>query len=176
MKRERPLSPKQQRFIDEYLVDLNATQAYQRAGYHGTGNGAEVNAHRLLRSAKVAAAIHAAQVARSHRTHITQDAVLHEIALLQHSDVTHYQVDDYGNVTLAASAPPEAMRAVASLRKKIVHTEAGISYETELKLWNKPAALRMGGDHLGLFKKGEGLQELGAGLAALLAEAKAKQS
>ena len=83
---------------------------------------------------------------------MTQDAVLYEIALLQHSNLAHYRIDDYGDVTLAPNAPPDAMRAVASLKKKIVHTAMGVSYETEIKLWNKPASLRMGGEHLGLFK------------------------
>ena len=52
--RSQRLSPMQERFVQEYLVDCNATAAYKRAGYKGQGNVAEVNAHRLLRQAKVA--------------------------------------------------------------------------------------------------------------------------
>ena len=44
------------------------------------------------------------------------------------------------------------MRAIASLKKKIIHTESAVIYETEIKLWNKPASVRMAGEHLGLFK------------------------
>lgn len=84
---------------------------------------------------------------------MTQDAVLEEIALLVHSDVMHYVIDDHGDVGLRDGAPPHAMRAVASLKKKIIHTRAGgTTYETEIKLWSKPEGLRMGGEHLGLFK------------------------
>ena len=50
---------------------------------------------------------------------------------------------------------PQAMRAIASLRKKIIHTESTVIYETEIKLWNKPASVRMAGEHLGLFKGSE---------------------
>jgi len=47
------LTAKQRRFADEYLIDLNATAAYKRAGYAGDGHGAEVNASRLLSNAEV---------------------------------------------------------------------------------------------------------------------------
>lgn len=149
------LTSKQRRFVQEYLIDLNATAAYKRAGYKGHGNVAEVNAHRLLRHAQVAAAVQVAQDARAQRLQLTQDAVLAELVLLAHSDILDYVIDDHGEVHLRAGAPPHAMRAVASLKKKIIHTAAGTLYETEIKLWNKPASLRMSGEHLGLFKGSE---------------------
>ena len=65
------LTPKQQRFVEEYLVDLNASAAYRRAGYAAKGNSAEVNAVRLLRNAQVAAAIETAKADRSEETRIT---------------------------------------------------------------------------------------------------------
>ncbi len=68
------LTPKQQRFVSEYLIDLNATQAAIRAGY--AKSGASVEGTRLLANAKVAAAVAAAQAKRSERTEITQDYVL----------------------------------------------------------------------------------------------------
>lgn len=68
------LTAKQQRFVEEYLLDLNGKQAAIRAGY--SRKTAEVQASRLLSNAKVAAAIAAAQAARSERTEITADMVL----------------------------------------------------------------------------------------------------
>lgn len=70
------LNAKQLRFIDEYLIDLNATAAYKRAGYAAKGNAAEVNAARLLRHAQVQAAVAAAMKARGERTRMTADQVL----------------------------------------------------------------------------------------------------
>lgn len=64
------LTPKQRRFVEEYLVDLNATQAAIRAGY--CAKTAESQASRLLRNVKVAAAIHEAAQTRAERTKITQ--------------------------------------------------------------------------------------------------------
>ena len=71
---DRKMTPRQQRFVDEYLLDLNATQAAIRAGY--SARTAEQQGPRLLGNAGVAAAIQAAQEARSERVHITQDDVL----------------------------------------------------------------------------------------------------
>ncbi|GFM29255.1 terminase small subunit [Novosphingobium sp. PY1] len=72
----KPLTPKQQRFVEEYLVDFKGGPAYIRAGYTARGNAAEVNASRLLRNAQVQEAIAAGRQALSERTEITQDMVL----------------------------------------------------------------------------------------------------
>lgn len=72
----RGLTPKQARFVEEYLIDFNGSAAYQRAGYKGTGNTAEVNASKLLRTAKVQEAIQQARQAQTQRTEITADYVL----------------------------------------------------------------------------------------------------
>jgi phage terminase small subunit len=73
------VNAKQLRFVEEYLIDLNATAAYRRAGYAAKGNAAEVNAARLLRNAKVQEAIVTEQAKRSERTAITADYVLQGI-------------------------------------------------------------------------------------------------
>lgn len=88
------LNAKQQRFVEEYLVDFNATAAYRRAGYVARGNGAEVNASKLLRNTKVQAAIAAAQKALSERTEITQDMVLErwwKIATADPNDLVQFR-------------------------------------------------------------------------------------
>lgn len=68
------LTARQSRFVEEYLIDLNAKQAAIRAGY--AERSAEVTASRLLSNAKVAAAIQERMSARSQRTKITADMVL----------------------------------------------------------------------------------------------------
>jgi phage terminase small subunit len=70
------LTAKQKLFVQEYLIDLNATRSYKTAGYVAKGNAAEVNASRLLSNAKVQAAIQEAMGKREKRTEITQDKVL----------------------------------------------------------------------------------------------------
>ncbi len=68
------LNPKQQRFVAEYLVDLNATQAAIRAGY--SKRTAQRIGSENLSKPLVAAAVAAGQVERAERTEITQDYVL----------------------------------------------------------------------------------------------------
>ena len=54
------LTPKQSRFVDEYLIDLNATQAYIRAGYAAkNGNTAMVCASQLLSNPKIRSVVDA---------------------------------------------------------------------------------------------------------------------
>lgn len=71
------LTPKQERFVEEYLIDLNATQAATRAGY--SERTANEQGARLLANVSVRSAIAEAQKARSERTQITQDYVLMSI-------------------------------------------------------------------------------------------------
>ena len=70
------LTAKQQRFVDEYLIDLNATAAYKRAGYTAEGNSAEAAASRLLSNVKVAEAIQKAMDARSKKVGVDAEYVL----------------------------------------------------------------------------------------------------
>ena len=71
------LTAKQRRFVDEYLIDLNATQAAIRAGY--SKKTAEVQASRLLSNVKVQTVMQQLMLKRELRTEITQDKVLADI-------------------------------------------------------------------------------------------------
>lgn len=72
-----PLTPKQQRFVDEYLVDLNATQAAIRAGYSdASAKSVAVQASRLLSNANVRGAIAAGTRAHIERVHVTADDIV----------------------------------------------------------------------------------------------------
>lgn len=59
------LNPKQTLFVQEYLIDLNATAAYKRAGYKAQGHIAEVSASEILSKPEVAKAIQEAMTKRS---------------------------------------------------------------------------------------------------------------
>ncbi|MBK7687121.1 MAG: terminase small subunit [Rhodocyclaceae bacterium] len=73
------LTPKQERFVAEYLIDLNATAAYKRAGYAGKGKSAEASASEILGNLKVAAAVKAAIEKRSSDLGIDASYVLSTI-------------------------------------------------------------------------------------------------
>ncbi len=74
---KRKLTPKQERFVEEYLVDLNATAAAVRAGY--SAKSAHVEGSRLLTNAKVAAAIAVAKQERTEETKIDAEYVLRKL-------------------------------------------------------------------------------------------------
>lgn len=76
------LTPKQQAFVREYLVDMNGTRAYLRAGYRCSEEVARRNASRLLTNADVAAAIQAARAEREEKTKINAEYVLRGAAEL----------------------------------------------------------------------------------------------
>ena len=71
------LTPKQQSFVSEFLIDLDATQAAIRAGY-SQQTARQAGAENLSKP-DVSAAIAAAQAERSERTRITQDYVLEHL-------------------------------------------------------------------------------------------------
>lgn len=76
------MTPKRQRFVEEYLIDLNATAAYRRAGYAGDDNVCAVEGHRLLSDPKVGSAIAEAAAARSEKVGIDADYVLRQAVKL----------------------------------------------------------------------------------------------
>ncbi|QLB59848.1 terminase small subunit [Acinetobacter indicus] len=68
------LTPKQQRFVEEYLIDLNATQAAIRAGY--SEKTAQEQSSRLLSNVMVQEAVQKAKNKLSKRTELTVDMVV----------------------------------------------------------------------------------------------------
>lgn len=146
---EEKLTPNQARFVAEYLIDLNATQAAIRAGY--STRTASVQGCRLLRNAQVAASIRAGQQRAAERTDIAEGRVLKELKFIAFSNISHYRVDAAGNVSLSPEAQPGAIAALASVKSRHRTDRRGTTHEVELKLWDKVGALELAGRHVGLF-------------------------
>ena len=149
------LSPRRQRFVDEYLVDLNAKQAAIRAGY--SAKTAEVCGPRLLRNAQIADAVIARQAKRGERTEITVDRVVRELAVMGLSDIGEV-IDFTGpepRLRPACEIPERARRALASVTvKRTVEGHGDAAQPVEIiafKLWPKDSALDLLGKHLGMF-------------------------
>jgi phage terminase small subunit len=147
----RPLTPKQQRFVEEYLVDLNATQAAIRAGYSARNAGKL--GPRLVGESRIAAAISAAMAARAEKVEVTAAEVLEELRTLMTSDVRHFQVDHDGTLTLAPGVPDRAWRAVSSVKHKIrTFTDddgnTDTTREIEFRLWDKNTAIEKVAKHI----------------------------
>jgi phage terminase small subunit len=146
---------KQARFVEEYLLDLNGKQAAIRAGYSATTG--EVQASRLLRNAKVRAALEAAMQARSRRTQITADGVVTELAKLAFSNIFDFvMVQSDGSVFVDLSRVPRD--EVAALHEITIDEytenageEARKVKRIRIKLCDKKSALDSLARHLGVF-------------------------
>lgn len=141
------LTPKQQRFVDEYLIDLNATQAAIRAGYSPVS--ANTIAAENMAKPSIRARIDAAVAERSKRTGVNADRVVRELARL--AFVNANNVIDIDTATLKKDASEEDTAAVASVKVKTIPTADGDGIEREIKLADKLKALELLGKHLGMF-------------------------
>lgn len=141
------LTPKQRLFVQEYLIDLNATQAALRAGY--SVNNAHKIGSQLLDNPRIKQAIELAMYERELRTKVTQDRVIQELAKIAFINPTDV-VDSY-DASLHNGAAREDTAAISSIRVKRLPTREGFGVEREIKLHDKIRALELLGKHLRLF-------------------------
>ena len=140
------LTPKQKRFIEEYLTDLNATRAYLRSGYRCSEEAARRNANRLLTNADIQLAIQQANEERSRRTEITQDRVLQEEAKIAFFDPRGL-FDRNGKLKPINELSADEAAAIASM--EITETPEGL--KTRLRFHDKGKSLERIERHLGMF-------------------------
>lgn len=148
------LSPKQERFCQEYPKDLNATQAAIRAGYSAR-TARSVGSENLAKP-DIGARISALLSARAERTETTVDQVLSEVdalALSDIGDIVEFNGDQGIRFRSTDQIPERARRAIASVKvRRYPHRDnPSETYElVEFKLWDKNAALRLALQHRGL--------------------------
>lgn len=161
------LSPKQAKFVSEYLVDLNATQAAVRAGY--SGKTAYSQGQRLLKHVEVAASVSKAQASRAERTEITADRVLAELAKIGFADVRKLFTPG-GNLLPPSDMDDDTAATIASVEVvtrrlpgsgddleeqghggALRRGGAEVEYIHKIKSWDKLGALTQIGRHLGMF-------------------------
>lgn len=176
------LTAKQQRFVDEYLIDLNATQAAIRAGY--SPKTADQQASRLLTNVKVRAYLAERQGDRGRRLEISQDMVLRELAKIGFSDIR--KVVRWGETMVRmADADDEGAEDMVPYHGLALIDSTEIDDDTaaaiaevsqgrdglKVKLHDKKGALVDIGRHLGMFTA-PGHAELDVELKKLEIEAK----
>lgn len=139
------MTKKQKRFVEEYLIDLNATQAAIRAGY--SPDTAKSIGSENLTKPDIQARIAKAMAERSKRTGVNADRVVAELAKI--AFVNASDVIDADTATLKSDAAPEDTAAIQSVKVK-TFGEDGL--EREIKMADKLKALELLGKHLGMFK------------------------
>lgn len=161
------LTAKQQRFCDEYLIDLNATQAAIRAGYSPKGMNKRVS--RMMANEGIQAYIKERQKELEERTEITQDSVLHELALIAFAKASDYArvvekdamvevdgnmvpvLDEDGNQVKYRTVEPILTDDLTEDQKKAIAVIKKGRDGFEIKPYSKIQALELLGKHLGMF-------------------------
>lgn len=162
------LTARQQRFADEYLVDLNGKQAAIRAGY--SERTAEAQASRLLSNVKVQHYIQKRKQERVERTEITQDMVLFELAAIAFSNAADYAAvvekeatmetaegdviplyDKDGNPVMYRTVEPVLTAELTDRQKRALSVIKKGRDGFEVKPYDKIRALELIGKHIGMF-------------------------
>ena len=140
------LTEKQQRFVDEYLIDLNATQAAIRAGY--SAKTAQEQGSQNLSKLMVQQAIAEQMAERSRRTGVNQDRVVLELARIAFVKITDI-IGSEGEIK--STATDDDLACIESVKYKGSESETSSSVEREVKLSSKLKALELLGKHLGMW-------------------------
>lgn len=155
MARYQILTPRQKRFVEEYLIDLNATAAAKRAGY--SPKWAYNVGPSVRRIPKVAEEIDRALAERTERTRITADRVVIELAKVAFGDPRRLFAQGQ-NGLLAEGKNGETVfdgaeltDAEAALISEITEIKTGKGGTRRIKLHCKMTALTALAKHLGLF-------------------------
>lgn len=168
------LTPKQERFIAEYLIDLNATQAAIRAGY------SEKTAHSIgqenLHKPVIAAEIAKRQSKAAQKLEVTGERVLRELEYLAFYDPADVAMcTDENGEPIEIKCPRDIAKLPVHIRKAIVGWSWDRNNNFTLKFAPKPATLEMLGRHLNLWDS-TGDDALKQGLAALIQEGRQRAS
>lgn len=141
------MTERQKRFCDEYLIDLNATQAAIRAGY--SPNAAkEIGCENLIKP-NIKNTIDKALAERSKRTGLNAERVITELAKI--AFVNPADVIDFTSATVLSDAKRDDTAAISSVKMKTIPSEDGDITEREVKTYDKIKALELLGKHLGIF-------------------------
>lgn len=139
------MTDKQARFCEEYMIDLNATQAAIRAGY--SPKTAQEQSARLLSNVMVQNRLAQLQAEQSRRTGVSADRVVRELAKIAFANASDTIDPETASVKLDASR--DDLAAIQSIKVKSFG-EDGL--EHEVKLADKLRALDLLGKHLGMYK------------------------
>jgi phage terminase small subunit len=135
------MSPKQTRFVAEYLIDLNATQAAIRAGY--SARVANREGSRLLSNADISAAIAEAQRAQNQRLLLTADEAREQNAFIARLDPAEL-FDENGGLLHVTKMPRRvrcALKSIKVVRKNLTSGDGVMDTTLEVQFWDKNTAI-----------------------------------
>jgi phage terminase small subunit len=140
------LSPKRERFCQEYLIDLNGTQAAIRAGY--SPKTANEQAARLLADVNIRSRVEQLMKERSARCQVKQDDVITELKRLGFSNMQDFSKWNGSSVTLEDSEKLNADQAACV--ESVSQTTSKDGGSISIKLHSKTKSLELIARHLGM--------------------------
>jgi phage terminase small subunit len=141
------LTDKQQKFVDEYLIDLNATQAAIRSGY-SVKTAKEIGAENLSKP-HIRARIDERLAVLSRRTGINQERIMRELARIAFLNAP--DVVNFSDATIRADASVDDTAAIASVKVKTIPGQESDGVEREIKFADKIKALELLGKRYGMW-------------------------
>lgn len=145
------LTPKQERFCREYIIDLNGRQAAIRAGY-SENSAAEIASENLIKP-NIATRIQELNIDRQNATGITANRVIEELARIAFSDIRNVLTVDNALADVK-QLDDDISSAIASIKVTEDKSMGEVIGETkEVKLWDKLRALDALGKHFGIYEK-----------------------
>lgn len=141
------MNKRQRVFAQEYLKDLNGSQAAIRAGY--SPRGSEVTASKLLIIPKVAELVKKGMEARAKRTEITQDWVINRLRQIAGTDMSDIADWNQSGISFKESSSLSEGARVSIQQIEQVMNEYGGTIK--IKQYDKIRALELLGKHLGMF-------------------------
>lgn len=148
------LSAKQQKFCEEYMIDLNGTQAAIRAGY--SAKCAKVQAVENLSKHNIQSVISELKQKLSTKTGVTAERLINELAKIGFSNIQDYISGD-NLITDISKIPKEQAACIESI-KSVTTTESfgkvtNTRVQVSIKLYSKINAIELMGKHIGLFER-----------------------
>ena len=171
-----PLSPRQELFVSEYLVDLNATQAAIRAGY--SAKTARKQASRLLSNVDISQRITEKCQKQAANTGLSVERVLKEAMRLAFFDIRKL-TDSEGNPIPVHQLDADTAAAIQGLElatERGPDNESGPTIVRKYKIADKNSAIERLFKHLGLFEKDNKQSNPGDAMTAFLADLSARGS
>lgn len=149
------LSAFEQRFVDEFVLDLNAAAAYRRARDGKPLKGAKQLGSRTLESSAVRERVQQRLAELHIKAGITAESILGELGYLAHVDIGDL-FDGNNCLKPVASLPENLRRAIASIEVDEIIEGRGaerrvVGHTRKIRFWDKPGALDLLGRHRKLF-------------------------
>lgn len=151
--KERGLTPQQEQFCREYVVDFNASAAAERANYSGKNKGSI--GWQLLQKTPVQARVKELAAERAKKTDTTVERILEELARIALADIAEL-FDEKGDLKPIDQIPEDLRRAIASIEIEALFDGYGkdrvqIGHTKKVKFWSKEKTLELLGKYRKMF-------------------------